>query len=462
MNKKNVCIIGAGLGGLAVGALLVKRGYQVKIYEREITLGGRALSIDAGALSFGDYTQLLSRFDLWVPFAEPALEVIFEEKRLKNYTLDLGFHLIGGSSKYVSEGDFTAIARDVEFMGSRTGYVYDHGFRFHFFSTFDKLSLLPRIIQLFYYYRESKLKSLDRVSIAESMKKFRYGKMTLALELFSRAITTVNDLDLISTGETLRSLKDLLHGTHSLGYPINGLGSLSKAFGDFIIKNGGKIIKGTMVDKIIVEDNNAKGVVINGAHQYSDVVISNIPVQKMFSIIDKKQFPTMYVKKIKKLEGTGSFCAYYSLRKIRDDRLIGKSFMFLEQDAGVGGGNAFGMIDFMTASHKSGLAPKNCHLVQSYVACTPQEARNRDVVEKLKGVLDKWLERLVPDFRDHLDWVIYPAVWHLDGVAKTINNEKPGIKTPVENLYLVGDCVKAPGIGVNCAVNSARMLADIL
>jgi phytoene dehydrogenase-like protein len=54
------------------------------------------------------------------------------------------------------------------------------------------------------------------------------------------------------------------------------------------------------------------------------------------------------------------------------------------------------------------------------------------------------------------------AIWHFDGVAKTIDNTKPDIKTPVENLYLIGDCVKAPGIGVNCAINSARILADIL
>jgi len=61
-----------------------------------------------------------------------------------------------------------------------------------------------------------------------------------------------------------------------------------------------------------------------------------------------------------------------------------------------------------------------------------------------------------------LNWAIYPAIWHLDGVAKTIENEKPEIKSPVENLYLVGDCVKAPGIGFNCALNSARILNDIL
>jgi phytoene dehydrogenase-like protein len=50
----------------------------------------------------------------------------------------------------------------------------------------------------------------------------------------------------------------------------------------------------------------------------------------------------------------------------------------------------------------------------------------------------------------------------LDGVAKTTDNAKPDIQTPVENLYIIGDCVKAPGIGMNCAINSGWIIQDLL
>ena len=46
MSSKNICIIGAGIGGLTAGALLVKNGYKVTIFEKESILGGRASSID--------------------------------------------------------------------------------------------------------------------------------------------------------------------------------------------------------------------------------------------------------------------------------------------------------------------------------------------------------------------------------------------------------------------------------
>ena len=120
------------------------------------------------------------------------------------------------------------------------------------------------------------------------------------------------------------------------------------------------------------------------------------------------------------------------------------------------------MVDLMSARPESGLAPPNQYLVQSYIICKPEEAKHHQTLEQLKNILDAQLENIIPDFRQHLRWAIYPAIWHLDGVAKTIENEKPDIKTPIEHLYLVGDCVRAPGIGLNCAMNSARLLQDLL
>ena len=116
----------------------------------------------------------------------------------------------------------------------------------------------------------------------------------------------------------------------------------------------------------------------------------------------------------------------------------------------------------MATSLDAGLSPKNEYLVQSYIICTPDEARNPLVLKKLKHLLDKNLKVLIPEYHKQLNWAIYPAIWHLDGVAKTIEKDKPEIITPLENLYLVGDCVKAPGIGINCAINSAKMCTDII
>jgi len=305
------------------------------------------------------------------------------------------------------------------------------------------------------------MKRLDTVPMTKTMQKYGRGKMKLILEIFSRSITTVNNLDRISTGEMFRSQKNLYKGSKPVGYPKGGLNGIHKKFADFITENGGEINLGHPVKKILFQRNKATGVLVGDKEYYFNTIVSNILVQNLFSIADEKYFPKEYVKNIKSLSGTGSLCAYYALSEV-DDHLIGKTFHFIERDVGVEGNDAVGMVDFMVAIPELGLAPSSSYLVQSYVICTPDEAKDMKTLRCLKELLDKNLEKLIPNFRSRLYWALYPAIWHLDGVAKTIDNIKPSIKTPVENLYIIGDCVKAPGIGINCALNSARMLTDIL
>jgi len=458
--KSNICIIGAGIGGLTAGALLTKQGYKVKIFEKEPLIGGRALSLDASSLTLEKYKEILSRFHMHVPFSEPDLKTIFDNNMLNGYTFDLGYHAIGGGAVSNINSVLSEFDEHIEMLESNTGFIKPNGFEIPFLSKCDKIIMLPQILRLL-FSSESTMSKLDDVSVTQTIEKYGKGKMKVTLEVFSRAVTTVNNLDRISTGEMFRAQRNLVKGSKPVGYPKQGLHRLPQTLVDIIKRNGGEISLENPVVEIIIEDHKAVGVVVNDKQYFFKTIISNILVQHLFTIADEKQFPLEYVQNIKSLTGTGSLCVYYSLKKV-DPNLMGKTFLFLERNVGIDGRDAVGMIDFMAAVPESGLAPPAQYLVQAYIICTPDEAKDKKILENLKELLDKNLERLLPDFRSHLRWAIYPAVWHLDGVAKTIDNIKPDIKTPVENLYLVGDCIKVPGIGINCALNSARMLREIL
>jgi protoporphyrinogen oxidase len=458
--KSDICVIGAGIGGLTAGALLTKQGYKVKIFEKEPLIGGRALSLDTSSLTLENYKEILSRFYMHVPFSEPDLETIFNNNMLNGYKLDLGYHAIGGGAVSHINSVLSEFDKHLEMLESNTGFIKPNGFEIPFISKRDKIIMLPQILRLL-FSSESTMRKLDDVSMTQTIEKYGKGKMKVTLEVFSRAVTTVNNLDRISTGEMFRAQRNLVKGSKPVGYPKQGLHRLSQTFVDIIKQNGGEIFLKNPVDKIIIDDYKAVGVVINDKQYFFKTIISNTLIQHLFTITDEKQFPPEYVRNIKALTGTGSLCAYYSLKKV-DPNLLGKTFLFLERDVGIDGNDAVGMIDFMVALPESGSAPPSHHLVQSYIICTPDEAKNKKTLETLKKLLDKNLENLMPDFRSHFRWAIYPAAWHLDGVAKTIDNKKPDTKTPVENLYIVGDCVKAPGIGINCALSSARILCNIL
>jgi len=455
--KLDICIIGAGIGGLTAGALFVKRGFKVKIFEKESIIGGRGLTLDMSSLTLDSYKNLLSSFHMHVPFSEPSLETIFEKKMLDGYHLDLGFHVMGGGVISNLRNILSTSDVNIDMIKSRL-YTQKNDHYGLFVTSWDKVKMIPNLLRLF-LSGEKTMKQLDDTSINDTIKKYGKGKMKAVLEVNPRLITTVNDLDNISTGAVFRTQRNMkLKGVR---YPKKGLSHIMCSLVEFIRQNGGEIHIDTPVTKILIKDNKVKGVVAGGKEHFCDVVVSNILVQDLFKIADETHFSKEYIKSITSLKGTGSLCVYYSLKKINPD-LPGKNFVFIERDADVDGNDAAGMIDFMATLPESGLAPPLHHIVQSYVICTPAEAKNKETLEKLKNILDKNLEKIIPDFRSNLLWAIYPSIWQLDGVAKTIENKKPEIKTPIENLYLVGDCVNAPGIGINCSQNSAFILENML
>jgi len=459
-HKPTVCIIGGGISGLTAAALLTKEGYPVTVFEREPVLGGRALSFDASSCTLDSYVKLLERFHMDVAFSEPDLPTIFNQRMLQGYTLDLGYHAIGGGVMSNLNNVLETLGDCIEVFESSVGFIKEHGYDFPFLSQADKIKILPNILRLL-LASEKTMRRLDNIPMTETINHYGRGKMKLILEIFSRSISTVNNLDKISTGEMFRAQRSLLKGSKPVGYPKKGLGIIHEKLAHAVLQQGGKILTGTPVQKIIMHDGHAVGVTVDGRDLPFDRIVSTVLVQHLFSIADKNQFPKEYVTLLTTLQGTGSLCAYYALTKI-DSSLLGKTFHFIERDVGVDGNDAVGMIDFMAAVPESGLSPPSQFLVQAYIICTPQEAREKKTLELLRRLLDKNLEHLITQYRSHLLWVLYPAVWHLDGVAKTTDNTKPEIQTPIKNLFVIGDCVKAPGIGINCAINSARICHDYI
>ncbi|MBC7081102.1 MAG: NAD(P)/FAD-dependent oxidoreductase [Thermoplasmatales archaeon] len=424
------CIIGAGVGGLATGAMLAENGWEVEIYEKEKIAGGRAMSLKLGE----EYFEMLKKFNISV------LEVSgeYEEKEL-----DLGFHLIGGGKKGGCARLLKNLGIEVEFIGSKIGFIGKE-INYPFLSGYDKIKMLPRIIQLL-TTRKSKIEEMKKNSMEEMIKKYGKGKMKDVLEIFPRLVTTVNDLSKISAGEFFFAQRELLGG-EPVVYPKNGLGEISKKLKEYIEGKGGKIFFGEKVDEILIEDGIANGIRTGEEEKYYDAIISTIPLQKIFSIADEKHFPKEWANYIKNLRPTASLVSYHA---VDFNGLKNKSFVFIEKNCGFEGNDVVGMIDF-----------KKEGIIQSYAICSPEEAKSKKKMEELRKIIEKNLEKLIQGKK--IKWYIYSAVRYLDGVAKTIDCIKPNVTTPLKNLYVGGDYVNSKGVGVNCAVDSANLISSIL
>jgi hypothetical protein len=384
---------------------------------------------------------------------------------LNGYRFDLGFHLLGFIDKSPITSTLEKYGEQIDIFSSKFGVIHpEKGVMTalsQYLSKSDKIRLIPLATRLL-SARKSTLSDLQNISLNDTLDKYCKGRIKDVLGIAGKLISTINDLDKISTGESIRVLDQWIRGARRAGsYPKNGHLSLAKGFANIVINNGGKINIGSNVDFIIQKDNSANGIVIGDKKKNYDIIISNLPVQDLFKITEEKWFPNKYVTHLKNLEGSGSVCAYYVVKKVNPE-YMGKPFAFVEEGLDVEGSDAAGVIDFLTSDPLVGLSPKNHHLIQAYIICTPKEAVNKTKVAMLKEVLDKKMEMLIPDFKNQLEFALYPTSWHLDGVAKTIDNEKPDSVTPMKNLYLVGDCIKSTGIGMNCAVDSAITLSERL
>lgn len=456
-----IAIIGAGIGGLASAILLLKKGHKVDIFEKEKIVGGRALSLEGKDLTINEYKRILNNYKMWLPFSEPKLEEIFEKKLLEGYIFDLGFHLYG----FVKQSPILKILKeynyDLEISTSNLKYMNSDRSTVNGLNSYltkkEKIRVYTQLLR-YLIARSLRIKFLKNIPISKTINKYFTDKIGKGIGYTSMLITTVNDTDKISSKETLDVLLKWIREKRSIYYPINGNKNFLKAFKEIIKRNQGRIFLQSEVEKIIIKDKITKGIVTNGKKIEYDAVISDIPVQDLFKIVSEKYFPKDYVKQIKKLEGTGSLCVYYALKDINPN-LIGNTYGFIEKNIDIEGGMAAGIIDFKTADPKINISPKNQFLVQGYIICSSKEAKNKKKIEMLKKILDKKFELYIPDYKRKIIFALYPASWHLDGVAKTIYNEKPRMITPIKNLYLVGDCVKSTGIGLNCAVDSAVKLA---
>ncbi len=95
MNKYDVVVVGAGVGGLTVAGLCAREGLKTLLIEQCDRVGGRAISIrgeEVLANGAGWYTRLLGKQYPWLPYSEPGLDEIISRRLLQWYTLDIGYH----------------------------------------------------------------------------------------------------------------------------------------------------------------------------------------------------------------------------------------------------------------------------------------------------------------------------------------------------------------------------------
>jgi prolycopene isomerase len=456
----NAVVIGSGVGGSAISALLAKQGYKVDLLESHSFHGGRCASIERDG-----------------------------------FVVDFGVHMFSrGASGPHSEvnralgGDLTWVTKDppCRIMGkTEFDFPLDMRSLVRQAGIARKLGVRPRnyagAYRLFRALMSGKdVEQNDGTLLSEYVSRYTDDEMIhLFITCVSQLYFAISYLE-ASAGEFIWSFDRMFNGT-SFGYPMGGSGNIPGSFLRAFERYGGSPHYGETVKLIRVEDGAVKGVETTEGWYEADLVISNAGVRNTIDMVGVEHFPGAYVDRAESMVDSN---AYITVKLGLERQVVPYPVVFYLPD--LPPEKVFAHLDTFTvpddpyifmpvpSNHDPTLAPAGGQLVIAGTAApsgASEElcnaildrvyARVRDLFPRIESAI-LWQSRSTSSDTRRLTAHKAGECIGLAQVPGQVGSERLGHGTPVEGLMLVGSDVGARGIGTEIASGSALSLAGLL
>jgi all-trans-retinol 13,14-reductase len=315
--KYDAIIIGSGLGGLACGLYLAECGRKVLTLEKNITPGGCASSFRRDCYNFDSGLHMICGVGKAQHLAKP-FEILDVADRIEFIKLKYWMRTIFPEHDIrFPSGDKEAIIRILEknfpneINGIRSFFAESIRIFYDLIKFLDstapmwqQLPVFPfRYRSLFPVMKKTIKQLLDRHLKDEKLKALLFSNWGF----YGLPPSKVNMLPLVG------NVAYWLEGAY---YPKGGNQMISNAFVEQYKRNGGKIVLGAEVSKIIIEDGKALGVQTRKGDEYfGEVFISNASaIETFYGLVGKEKLPPKFVTGLDRMEPSVScFMVYLGL-----------------------------------------------------------------------------------------------------------------------------------------------------
>jgi phytoene dehydrogenase-like protein len=461
LKGKKVIVVGTGIGGSGIAALLMKEGANVLVLERNAFPGGKAASFEREGFIYDSGVHWLARGERG-PLGEIAKEV--------------GAELV-----------FRSMDEGVRFsMGRRTGTLpADMNDEDSMKGFFSELGVRAENMSGAWAFFEDvmreksplELEKLDGISLTDYVSRF------VSDEQFSRLIEAFTGIYMVigprqsSAGEFIVCLSTHMR-EKSLSYPLGGMRAIPLAYLKAVEK-GGEVCYSVPVKDIVVEEGKVRGVETDDFIA-ADMVISNTGIKETVELVGRHHFPDEYLEMVDNLRlSYGAVSVKYAL----DAEIVKPHIIFHYPDMSdqeMAERQAAIFIPVPSAADPS-LAPPGCQivLVASLVPAGLENPEEADTIcEVVMDRVENTMQDLFPDIERHVIWKMRTDTRYIAEISgrKTgevvgcaqnryqVGRNRPKNKTPVEGLFLVGADSGGRGVGTEMAADSAltlwRMLRD--
>ncbi|HLB24227.1 MAG TPA: NAD(P)/FAD-dependent oxidoreductase [Dehalococcoidia bacterium] len=430
--KSDVVIVGAGMAGLATGALLSKQGKRVTVLEKGNVAGGRAYCYEEKGftLNYGAHA-------MYIPLSGPLAELM---GRLGRSVPECGYP--EAMRSYWVHGDRFAA------MGAKPHQVLTT----KLFSIGGRMALAKIMLAV-------RGEKTDRLPAELTWGEWIDAKTgDRAVREFMLAFGTVNSYTNpsadLSAAFFIGHLQRTLFAKDLVGYMFGGWRAMYDQWIEDIEAGGGTIVTGERVDVLETSEGRIVAAVGGGTRHEADAFVCTLPPQDAPSIAPEGSDLRAEMLRWSTLDAVRAYCIDLGLsRPLRDDDA---TFVFDVQRT---------LYYSIHSESAPDLAPAGGQLLHAMAYLTPDEARDAALRESRGDELRAGLDRHFPGWKEAATVERTMPDAKVLGARRTpanIKNLVPLRASSVENLYFAGDSRDVPhNLTLGCLV-SAMEVADAI
>lgn len=284
--KKNICVVGAGLGGLSAAIRLANRGFEIDLYEQNSTPGGKAGEIKENGYRFDTGPSLLTMPQVIKDLLWECGEDIKDYLRVNRLDL-ICKYFYPDRSIINAYSDLDKFGKEIEEKTSDNSESLNKYLNYckTIYELAGDLFLTKDPSSVSTYLNSKALKTLLNIRKIDSFRTMNeanesFFKDPRLVQLFNR-YGTYNGSNPYLAPATLNIISHVEYNQGSF-IPENGIYGITTALWKLAEKKGVNIFLNQKVDEIILENNEARAIKINSKIKKYDKIISNVDVNYTF------------------------------------------------------------------------------------------------------------------------------------------------------------------------------------